>query len=93
MTSREYVTNVIQNLEDTLARDSAQPLNIFGKKAGERTFSSNYRPKLDLSPVSDDMLMILYLQLIGVLRWQIELGRIDIMAEVSVLSQHQCQQR
>ena len=32
-----------------------------------------------------------YLQLIGVLRWAIELGRINIMAEVSVLSQHQCQ--
>ena len=31
------------------------------------------------------------MQLIGFLRWAIELGRIDIMAEVSVLSQHQCQ--
>ena len=43
MTSREYVTNVIQNLEDTLARDSAQPLKIFGTKAGERPFPLNYR--------------------------------------------------
>ena len=34
MTSSEYVTNAIQNLEDTLARDGAQPLKIFGKKAG-----------------------------------------------------------
>ena len=34
-----------------------------------------------------------YLQLIGVLRWAIELGIIDIMTEVSVLSQHQCQPR
>ena len=33
------------------------------------------------------------LQRIGALRWEIELGRIDIMAEVSVLSQHQCQPR
>ena len=33
------------------------------------------------------------MQLIGVLRWAIELGRIDIMTEVSVLSQHQCQPR
>ena len=31
MTSREYVTNAIQNLEDTLAHDGAQPLKIFGK--------------------------------------------------------------
>ena len=93
MMSREYVTHLIQNLEDTLSRDGAQPLKIFGKKAGERPFLSNYRPELDISPVSDNALMSRYLQLIGVLGWAIELGRIDIMTEVSVLSQHQCQPR
>ena len=30
----------------------------------------------------------MFQQLIGVLRWSIELGRIDIMTEVSCLSQH-----
>ena len=93
MTSREYVTNVIQNSEDTLDCDGAQRLKIFEKKAGERPFPSNYRPELDVSPVSDDALISQYLQLIEVLRWAIELGRIDIMTEVSVLSQHQCQPR
>ena len=68
MTSREYVTNAIQNLEDTLSLDGAQPLKIFGKEAGERPFPSNYLPELDVSPVSDDTLMSRYLQLIGVLR-------------------------
>ena len=34
MTSREYVTNLIQNLEYMLDCDGAQPLKIFGKKAG-----------------------------------------------------------
>ena len=66
---------------------------MFGKKSGEKPFSSNYRPKLDVSLVSDDTLMSRHLQLIGVLRWAIELGKIDIMTEVSVLSQHQCQPR
>ena len=88
MTSIEYVTNAFQNLEDTLARDGAHPLNIFGKKTGKRKFPLNYCSKLDVSPLSDDTLMIRYLQLIGVLRCEIELGRINIMAEVSVLSQH-----
>jgi hypothetical protein len=32
----------------------------------------------------------MYLQLIGILRWGIEIGRLDILIEVSVLSQHQC---
>ena len=85
MTSRKYVTNAVKNLEDTLARDGDQPLKIFGKKAGERPFISNYRTKLYLSPVSDNTLMSRYLQQIGVLRWAIELGRINIIAEVSVL--------
>ena len=89
----EYVTNAIQNLEYTLACDFAQLLKIFLKKSGESPFPSNYRPELDVSSLSDDTLMSRYLQLIGVLRWAIELGRIDIMAEVSVLSQHQCQPR
>ena len=40
ITSREYVKNEIQNLEDTLSRDGAQPLKIFVKKAGERPFPS-----------------------------------------------------
>ena len=44
MMSMDYVTNTIQNLKDTLARDSAQLLKIFGKKAGEMPFPSNYRP-------------------------------------------------
>ena len=93
MKSREYVTNEIQNLKGTIARDGSQPLNISGKKAGEKPFPSNYLPELDVSPVSDNMLTSRYLQLIRVLRWAIELGRIDIMMEVSVLSQHQCQPR
>ena len=93
MKSREYITNAIQNLEYTLACDGAQPLNIFVKKSGERPFPSNYRPKLEVSPVSDNTLMSRYLQLIGVLRWSIEFIRINIMEEVSILSQHQCQPR
>ena len=87
--SREYVTDAINNLEDTLAREGARPLKIFVKKAGERPFPSYYLPELDVSPVIDDTLMSRYLKLVGVLGWAIELGRIDIMAEVSVLSQHQ----
>ena len=34
-----------------------------------------------------------YQQYIGVLRWACELGRIDILTEVSVLSQHLCNPR
>ena len=90
MTSKEYLTNAIKNLEDTLEKDGVSPLKVFGKKSGERPFPSNYRPELDVSPVLNEEMQSRYLQLIGILRWAIELGRIDIITEVSVLSQHQC---
>jgi len=41
----------------------------------------------------NEQLLNRYQQLIGVLRWSIELGRIDIMTEVSCLSQHLCSPR
>lgn len=93
MHSREYVSNAIDNLEESLRRDGVSPLKVFGKKAGERPFPANYRPELDVSPLLGEELHSRYLQLIGILRWAIELGRVDIITEVSVLSQHQCQPR
>ena len=36
ITSREYITTAIHNLEDTLARDGAQTLKMFRKKAGRK---------------------------------------------------------
>ena len=71
MSIREDVTNAIHNLDDTLAHDGAQPLKIFGKKAVERPFLLKYCPELYISPVSDDTLMSRYLQLTGVLKWEI----------------------
>jgi hypothetical protein len=51
-------------------------------------FPSNYRPEIDVTDELDADFCSRYAQLIGVLRWMIELGRIDIYYEVSVLSQY-----
>ena len=93
MHSKEYVQNAIRNLEETLQKDGAAPLQIFEKRAGERPFPSYYRPELDVSPVSNEVSSNRYLQLIGILRLAIDIGRIDLKVDVSVLSQHQCQPR
>ena len=45
-----------------------------------------YRPKMDLSPLCDDDQIQTYQQLIGMLRWLIELGRVDVQLEVTLLS-------
>ena len=50
--------------------------------------SIGYRPEDDVSPELDQNDTTYYQELIGVLRWAIELGRIDISCEVSMLSSH-----
>jgi hypothetical protein len=53
----------------------------------------NYQPELDVSNELGPELSSRYLQLIGIAQWAIELGRIDIHHEVSLLSQYQANPR
>ncbi len=48
----------------------------------------NYTPELDGSAELDDERATYYQSLIGILRWAVELGRIDICTEVSVMSSY-----
>ena len=64
------------------------------KKSGMKVYGSaktpfsnqTYRPELDLSHYCSDEQIRLYQQLIGMLRWLIELGRVDIQLETTKLS-------
>jgi len=47
--------------------------------------SPNYRPELDYSPFLSNDASMYYMELIGILRWAVELGRIDIMIHVSLM--------
>ena len=59
------------------------------KRQSQVPFSnSTYRPELDQSGECDAIKTHLYQNLIGVLRWICELGRVDILYEVSILSQY-----
>jgi hypothetical protein len=46
--------------------------------------SQLYRPELDVSPVLGADKANYYQNLIGILQWAVELGRIDIFAQVSM---------
>ena len=46
----------------------------------------DYRPELYLIPVYNSEKLHLYQQLIGILRWLVELGRVDIQLELTKLS-------
>ena len=47
-----------------------------------------YRPELDVTPELNTADATYYQSFIGILRWLVELGRIDICLEVSMMSSH-----
>ena len=48
--------------------------------------SKGYCPEIDVSPELNATDAVHYQSLIGILRWRVELGRVDICKEVSMLS-------
>jgi hypothetical protein len=54
---------------------------------------ASYHPEIDLSPVFIAETANYYQLLIGVLRWVVEIGRIDIATEVSMLASHMAMPR
>ena len=50
--------------------------------------SSGYRPEINITPDIGKKDAAYYHSLIGLLRWIVELGRVDINVEVSMLSSH-----
>ena len=83
MSSVDYVRNAVKNLEATLATEGTK---LKGK--ADRPLPSDYRPEIDVSPLLSPELANRYQNLIGVLRWACELGRLDILLEVSWLSSY-----
>ncbi len=54
----------------------------------DNPFPYDYHPKSDQSEPLDPECLSFYQHLIGVMQWMVELGRIDIATEVSLLSSH-----
>jgi hypothetical protein len=81
MGSTKYVTESIRNVKRWL-EDRGKYL----KTKASSVLPSGYRPELDTSAYCNDEDSNYYQQQIGVLRWAVELGRIDIFTEVSMLA-------
>ena len=65
-----------------------------GRHGSSSPFSTqSSRPELDSSEFCNSTLTTMFQNLIGVLRWIVELGRIDIHLETSLLSQYLAQPR
>jgi len=83
--ARDYVKTAIRNIEEVLSQDS-YPTKLRNKV--DRPLPITYRPEVDVSPTLDPLLTTRFQTALGVLRWIVKLGRIDILTEVSMLSAH-----
>ena len=78
-----YVVNAVKNLSMLLLEEER-----YLKLSASTPFpSTTYRPELDTSEECGEEMATRYMQLIGILRWAVELGRLDIHTEVALLSQ------
>ena len=88
MSSSHYIKEAISNLERHL---NAEGLRLQGKP--QTPMRSDYRPELDTSPLLTPEQANYYMSLIGILRWAVELGRLDIYIDVTLLSSFMAQPR
>ena len=86
MDSKKYVKAAIDVVRGLIAEDG-QELKT-SKPKHEGPMPINYEPELDSTPHCDEEHASQYRQIIGILQWAIELGRMDILTEVSLLSQY-----
>ena len=81
--SSQYVQAAVENVKAWLAKSGRQL-----PKRAEAPFKSGYRPEIDVSQELTGEEASYYQSLIGILRWMVELGRVDICLEVSLMSSH-----
>jgi len=76
----KYVNASVANVEEKFGKFSPTARHF------NAPFPPNYRPETDCSPELKEEGHRYYQELIGVLRWACELGRLDILLETSLLS-------
>lgn len=79
--SEKYVKEALRVIKKKL-----EPYGLSLKQKVRSVMPSDFRPELDNSPLLEDEEASFYMQAIGILRWIVELGRVDICCEVSMLA-------
>jgi hypothetical protein len=83
MSSSKYVQEAVRNVEVYLERNY-RGLRLVKKASAP--FPTNYCPELDTTAELDEDGVSFYQSQVGVLRWMVELGQIDIITEASKLA-------
>ena len=85
ISSSKYVQEAVKNVEPWLAKDCAGSKL---KKRATAPWPIGYVSELDTTKELEPSKAQYYQSLIGVLHWMCELGRVDILTEVSTLASH-----
>jgi Reverse transcriptase (RNA-dependent DNA polymerase) len=88
MSAEKYVDASVKNVEESLA--------VQGLRLPTKCFTplpADYKPELETSPELNSDGVQIYQELIGVLRWAVELGRVDILLEASLMSTYMAMPR
>lgn len=83
MSSSKYIRAAVANVKEY--HTTQYPTRKWDKRTSG-PFPLDYAPELDTSPLLRPDQATFYQSQIGVLRWTVELGRVDIITEVSELS-------
>ena len=89
MTSYKYVNAAIHAVEERLKERNDRPLPL----RAATPMSYDYIPELDATEELQSDKVNYYQELIGILRWATEIGRVDILHEVFILSEYQANPR
>ena len=79
--SSQYVKAAVNNVQQYLTQ---RGLSL--PKRASSPLTPGYRPELDTTPELDATQASYYMSLVGILRWVVELGRIDLTNEVSMMA-------
>ena len=81
ISASKYIQQALKNLESILDKHGLKL-----RKGTNSPLPSNYHPEREYTPECDTENARLYASLIRILRWLVELGRINITCEVSMMS-------
>ena len=84
--SSQYVQAAVKNVEDYLSKRTDDKWRLPAK--AETPLRTTYRPEIDTTPELAPTEAAYYMSLVGILRWIVELGRVDICLECSMMSSH-----
>ena len=89
MSGREYIKNSVKIVEKEMVKRTGCGFS----KRFKGPMDVNYRPEVDGTQFLDTDDITIYQSYIGILRWAVELGRLDILHEVSKLSSYNASPR